>query len=276
MSLMSNIHFKGLVDIMVRDRYGRIVDRRHVENRIVDTGFDLISGLVIPSSYISSFTGDIVRGPVKSIGVGRGPTPGIELTDYTVDASDTELDDQLNRNPISSAQIMHATYEIQDDQTPATTVMTIRSTNHGAYGNRIAVQVDANVTPGEYTVSINDANTATSASFSGTMGDIGAAINAPTNTVSVEAIVPNTTWTGNVHSYHLNNIPNLNGGGTGVIVEAQFIHNSTTPEPLAEAALFTEVSGGHMFNKVLFPIISLSNLMEITFRWKLLFQETTP
>lgn len=270
MSLKSNLTLKGLVEITVRDRGGRVMKRTLVQNRIVDIGFDLMSRLLVENSF-PSHSWDITPGPIKAIGLGTGkPSAG-----YEVDLKDEDLYIPWKRLPIETVEVIAASHDFVSSATGNPRVMTLRSKNYGSYGNRIQASVAQSTHP--YNITIIDDNTGitypSSGSIFGTIDEIADTINVDP-LIPVEAIVPTTGW-GGVLDLSGGSDPYLGGGGTGVIVSAQFENPDAVPVPVTEAALFTEQVDGHMFNKVRFPEINVTNGLNITFRWKLLFQEAT-
>lgn len=262
MSLATNLTFKGLVEILVRDPEGALVKRVEVENKIVEVGLDLMSRLVVPESAIMGFPGDINRSPIRALGVGTGGTS----TD-PVGVDETALTTPWQINEFTEVQVLHASLDLNDAN--GLRVMTLRSRHHGSYGNHI--KVNFGNPSASYDVTITDDNTVTaSPTLSGAnIGVLAQAIN--NSGLPVEAVVPDTQWNGTVDP-----VPTdiyLSGGGTGVMVSAQF-SNSGADEVLTEAGLFTGTGNdAHMFNKVRFAPITISDGMDITFRWKLLFQE---
>lgn len=266
MSIASSVNLKGVVEIERRRRDdGRLVDRVQVENRIVDYGLDLLSRLVV-SAFINDAVENFDTLPLQGIGVGN---PNPPVTDEVSFAA-TSLDAEWKRQRIEQVEILSATHDIKQEGDPATTVLRLWSKVHGAYGNRIQITVDSASDP--YRIEVSDINTGRVTTYEETaLADLLAAMQTdPT----VAASAPDLSWSDNLELDTAGTL--MSGGGGGVVVSTTFNNAGSEPVELTEAALFTEdtLGQGIMFNMVRFPVITVTSDLDITFRWKLLFQES--
>ena len=276
MSITSNVQLKGLVEIQLRDRSGRVVATHEFPNRIVDYGLDLMSRLMV-SIFINDAQLPTATQPVQSIAVGTGTNAS------TVDFKATALDVEWNRQRLEEVEVLRSVLDIADEGNTQT-MLQLSSRIFGAYGNRIK----ANVLPGDqtnaYRLEITDENdpmwngsawvananpTARPTYESESLAGLIALFDAdPT----VRATAPNLELSDPLET----GISYLSGGGGGVRVSATFQNSDPSPVALTEAALFTsddDQNPGLMFNKVRFPPINVTNDLDVTFRWKLIFQE---
>ena len=284
MTTTTGILLKGVVQVDVRTRRGELVERREFNNRIVDHGMELMS-LLLVSSFVNQTSENVSIRPIQAIGVGTAPyLPPAGGGTPPVDFRRTALEAEWTRRRIEQVEVLRAGLAIRQAST-TTDVLRLQSRIQGAYGNRVEVAVISATTP--YEIRITDRNPTV---WNGT-----AWVPAPTPVVPrsyrgdtlrqlltsmaadpvVLGYAPNLDWTGPLET--LPNNTAMNGGGTGVVVSATFSNLDSDTKSLTEAALFTSDDRndgtGRMFNMVRFPTISVTNELDVTFRWKVLFQE---
>ncbi|WP_428265615.1 hypothetical protein [Haliangium sp.] len=277
MSIASNVNLKGVVQIELRRRDGRVVDRVQVSNRIVDYGFDLLSRLVV-SAFINDAVENFDTLPIQGIAVGTGPDSS------AVPFDQTSLEEEWKRQRIEQVEILSASRDVKDAADATTNVLRFSSKIHGAYGNRIRISVLAPDGTNPYRIQVDDESATiwdgsawvpgprTGVLYQSTdLADLLAQM-AGDPTVAVSA--PDLAWSGTLATDPAGT--RMSGGGGGVVVSATFNNASADTVALTEAALFTEDTAGEgvMFNMVRFPVINVTSELDITFRWKLLFQES--
>ncbi|MEM9489521.1 MAG: hypothetical protein AAGC55_10280 [Myxococcota bacterium] len=284
MSITTGVILRGQVDIDVRRRDGRLVETRRIHNKIVDNGLDLMSRLMI-SGFITNQTGELFVQPLQAIAVGSGVSDPLS----PVDPKDTKLLVEDYRRRIESVEILSATSKFVDSGDPTKTVLEIKSKRRGAYGNRLVAKVWAGATE-SYGITIEDFNNPYwDGSFMSERGEgqapevkeyegatLEALITAMEANPVAQALAPDLSWNGTAFLGEGSDY--LSGGGTGVVVSATFSHSATGAVALTEAGLFNTEAQSElevMFNKVHFPAINITSDLDITFRWKLLFQEAS-
>lgn len=284
MTTTTGILLKGVVQVDVRTRQGELVERREFSNRIVDHGMELMS-LLLVSSFVNETSENVSIQPIQAIGVGTAPfVPPPGGGTPPVDFRQTRLEAEWTRRRIEQVEVLRASLAIR--QTGSTTdVLRLQSRIQGAYGNRIEVAVVRANAP--YEIRISDRNptvwngTAWSTEPAAPRLHRGDTLRALLASIAsdpvVQAYAPDLDWSGELEV--LANNAAMSGGGTGVVVSATFSNTGSDTRALTEAALFTSENGsdsaGRMFNMVRFPVISVTNELDVTFRWKILFQEVT-
>jgi hypothetical protein len=284
MTTTTGILLKGAVQVDVRTRKGELVERREFSNRIVDHGMELMS-LLLVSSFVNETSENVSIRPIHAIGVGTAPfvpPPGGGAP--PVDYRNTRLEAEWTRRRIEQVEVLRASLAIRQAN-GTTDVLRLQSRIQGAYGNRIEVAVVSASAP--YEIRITDTNPvvwngtvwvsepAAPRSHRGdTLRDVLASI---ASDPVVQAQAPDLGWAGMLETLPDNSA--LSGGGGGVVVSATFSNTGGDTRALTEAALFTsddpDDASGRMFNMVRFPVISVTSELDVTFRWKILFQEAT-
>lgn len=89
--LANKLQCQGIVDITLRDKYGNIKETRHVHNRIVDTGLELIASLITGKPNDDNF-------------IDKPTCIGIGSDNSRVQASDTKLLGHLIRKNFSKVE----------------------------------------------------------------------------------------------------------------------------------------------------------------------------
>ncbi|ACY14100.1 hypothetical protein [Haliangium ochraceum] len=282
MTTTTGILLKGVVQVEVRKRNGDLVERRVVHNRIVDRGMELMS-LLLVSSFVNETSENVTIRPLQAIGVGTAtaaPPPGGGVP--PVDFLETQLGGEWTRRRIEQVEILRA--ELPLRAADATTeVLRLQSRIQGAYGNRVQVAVINASSPYELRVSDNNAvhwngtawvsESAEPRTHTGeSLRDLLASI---ASDPVLQASAANLDWDGTLET--LPDTSALRNGGTGLLVSATFSNTGGETQALTEAALFTSEDAadatGKMFNMVRFPVISVTSELDVTFRWKILFQE---
>jgi hypothetical protein len=285
MTTTTGILLKGVVQVDVRTRQGTLVEQRVFSNRIVDHGMELMS-LLLVSSFVNETSENVSIRPIQAIGVGTPPyVPPAGGGVPQVDFRRTQLEAEWTRRRIEQVEVLRAGVAIRDANDNTVDVLRLQSRIQGAYGNRVEVAV-ANATA-RYEIQISDRNAtvwngtawvtgpAAPRSHGGdTLREVLASI--ATDPV-VQAYGPDLDWAGTLETPASG--PAMSGGGAGVVVSATFSNTGADTKSLTEAALFTSDdpadTAGRMFNMVRFPVISVTNELDVTFRWKILFQEAS-
>ena len=284
MTTTTGILLKGVVQVDVRNRQGELVEQREFCNRIVDHGMELMS-LLLVSSFVNEASENVTIRPIQAIAVGTAPyVPPPGGGTPPVDFRRTELQAEWTRRRIEQVEVLRASLPIRQANT-TTDVLRLQSRIQGAYGNRVEVAVVDAASP--YQIRISDTNPrvwngtdwvpgpAAPRAYSGaTLRQVLTSMSADP---VIQAYAPDLDWTGAMEP--LPNNTAMSGGGTGVVVSATFSNTGSDTKALTEAALFTSDDPsdptGRMFNMVRFPVISVTNDLDVTFRWKILFQEAS-